>query len=215
MELLRRRSDEDSGDEVSRIFQNLQDKLEERLADITDLHQRQAAQLDAYREFFQSIANLSQAGEGVAFFKAAVRAPLALLELTSSAICVIDPEDEGRLIPVAHEQIDLDDPEDLVFKITNPIIKALQVNGKTLAMADLVGKAGPRSRKRSALRRLGLELAVPLQDSDQFYGILFLTNRADGEPFTKEQDQLLDDFAVLLTLALKSHALHETTIVGR
>jgi hypothetical protein len=210
MELLRRRSDRGFGDEIDRIFQRLQDQIKSRLQNVELLHKRQARQLNAYRTLFHSIANLSQAGDD--FFVAAAKAPVDLLELSGSALCAIDPADDGRLIPVAHENVDLDDPDDLVFKLDNPIVKALREEGTALAMVDLVGKAGPRSRKRAALRRLKIKLAVPLQDSDNLYGVLFLSGRTDDEPFTREQYQFLDDFAVLLTLALKSHQIQTAAV---
>jgi len=190
-----------------KVMENLQSALHTRLEAFLDTRQQKAESL---LKLVDVLTHLRQADDLEILLDEATLTAIELAGVSGAAISVTETHGSDDLTLYRHQNMEPGEPDDLIFDAESPLLTAARDAGGPLLVADLVGKTGPRSRKRAVLRRLGCEMVVPLICRGRILGLLLLDRRTDGLPPTSDDTELLTAYTALLSMAIENIQLHAT-----
>ena len=193
----------------TRALDNLQAGLRERLEALVRDNQRLKQSARMTRDLLDALARLGEITDLTVLCEQAVQTFIGVFTLRGAAISVVEARDAGRLSLARHQGWEAVEPDDLVFEADSSLVAALREEKKPLLVPALVGKTGPRSKERSVLRRLECELVVPLARGDRVLGVLLLTRRADGAPWSAAEIKLLTIFSSFFPIVIENILLRK------
>ena len=188
-----------------KVMENLQSALHTHLEAFLDTRQQKAESL---LKLVDVLTHLRQADDLEILLDEATQTAIELAGVSGAAISVTETHGSDDLTLYRHQNMEPGEPDDLIFDAKSPLLTAARDAGGPLLVADLVGKTGPRSRKRAVLRRLGCEMVVPFICRGRVLGLLLLSRRADGLSPADEEIEVLAAYAALLSLATENILLH-------
>jgi len=196
---------------VGKIMDMLHDGLRRRLDLLIDDNLRFQRKAELGWDFVRAAQRLQEMGDLPELLEQAVGSIKELTGADGAAISIIPTFDNEMTSLYWHIGLELAEPEDLIFGVNGSLLAALRETGELLPVADLVGKTGPRSKVRAVLRRLGIEVLVPVISRKTILGVVLLTARTDNLPLNTDRLELLAAYTRVLSLTVENHLSRNTT----
>jgi hypothetical protein len=195
------------------IMDNLHAALRTRIEDVLNAgHQRQRQALSV-EGLLEMLIRLTQAKDLGTLLDDATKTAVELCGATGAAISTVKTYQTNELGLFRYYGLEPPEPDDLGFAADGPLVTAAREATGPLMVAEMVGKLGPRSKKRAILRRLGCEVIFPLVHRERVLGLLLLAGHADGSHLTGKEMALLTPYAACLSMAIENVLL--STVHGK
>jgi two-component system NtrC family sensor kinase len=179
-------------DRISQQLSEANQQLEQRLLELTTL-----------QAIGQSVTSVLELDKVLA---RVVEAACYFSDARESNLFLID-EEEDTLILCAHHGVERSQPEDLRLKYsTSPLRQAIE----TATPLSLTSRAVGYSIKLKTGYLVNSLLYVPLYIQDRPLGLLGVTDKLGGKPFTQEDARLLTSLGSYTAIAIENARLYES-----
>ncbi len=194
---------------VSSVLDELQTGIHQRIDELFAQNDRLARRIVTLEHLCLAGGGLRATNDLQTFLNSAVQLTHEITGAAGVAVTAAEDLDAAGLTLQAWAGIEPDEPDDLHFNANDPVYTALAKIEQPIKISDLVGKAGPRSKKRAILRRLGCHLVLPLRGRKRFLGLIFLTKRPAGDAYSADDLRLFAACAALIALAMENLLLQQ------
>lgn len=194
----------------NRIMEALHTGLQTRLEDLLAQNKSLRRRVISLEELLALTTRLGDVADLREFQDEVLRVVIDLTGVSGAAISTTGNIDDANLTVYRSREMGPTEPDDLVFDSDNPLLIAVGEAKGPLVVAELAGKAGPRSKKRSIMRRLGCETIIPLLRDTRLLGLLLLTGRPDRSPMTTLDLRLLQSVGTIVAVLLENLLLTGT-----
>ncbi|MFC1475765.1 GAF domain-containing protein [Candidatus Zixiibacteriota bacterium] len=189
---------------VAPIMDHLHSELRARIEDLLKAGSRRREHTLSVNGLLEMLTRLAQADKLETLLSDAAKTAAELCGAAGAAISTVKTHQADKLGLFRYWGLEPAEPDDLIFAADGPLVTAAREAAGPLVVADMVGKLGPRSKKRAVLRRLGCEVVLPLIRHERVGGLLLLTGHADGNHLTDREIELLVPYATCLAMALEN-----------
>jgi two-component system NtrC family sensor kinase len=178
-------------------------QMSRQLSEANRLMEQQLLELTTLQAIGQSVTSvlelekvLARVVEAACYFSDARESALLLLE-----------EEEDSLVLRAHHGVDRSRPLDLRFPYsTSPLRQAVE-SGEPLFLTSGAADYSIKLKTDYLVRSL---LYVPLYIQDRPLGVLGVTDKLDGQTFTKDDARLLTSLGSYVAIAIENARLYES-----